>query len=139
MGSTGLSLTPATQDFKFSVALWRVLNTEELVAFKKSVQTREKFKDFIIDVARDSAKSSEPILRPLEYNFPHQGFEKSLDRFMIGNRLLVAPVTQAGQTQIEAKLPQGTCKGDDGKNYAGDITIEYAAALDVLPYFELQN
>ncbi len=123
---------------QFSVAPWRVLSPEELDAVLKSVKLREKFKDYILATAKASANSGEPILRPLEYNFPGQGFEKTVDRFMIGDQLLVAPVTGKGQTEIAITLPEGTWQAFDGKSYQGGQTIQLPAALNVLPYFQLK-
>lgn len=37
------------------------------------------------------AKTGEPIIRHMEYAFPHQGFVDCRDQFMLGDKYLVAP------------------------------------------------
>ena len=44
------------------------------------------------DALLNSAKTGEPIIRHMEYAFPHQGFVDCKDQFMLGDRYLVAPV-----------------------------------------------
>lgn len=123
---------------QFSVAPWRVLSDDELQAVKTCVQIRAKFSNYILATAVDSAKTGQPILRSLEYEFPNQGYETMVDQFMIGDRLLVAPVTRKGQTSVSIKLPPGSWKGSDGRLYKGGQAVDFVAGLDVLPYFERQ-
>ncbi|QGY48180.1 glycoside hydrolase [Maribellus comscasis] len=123
---------------QFSVAPWRILDTEHLEACKKAVQIRKKFTPLILKLARESANTGEPIVRPLEYVFPHQGFAKVQDQFMLGENILIAPVVNKKTTRLVA-LPEGKWKDDMGVIYDGGKTITIEAGLDRLPYFKNLN
>jgi len=77
---------------QFSVAPWRVLDAGHLNAVHQAVQTRAKLTPLIFDLARESGVTGTPIISPLEYVFPNQGFEGVLDPFMLGDAILVAPM-----------------------------------------------
>ena len=124
---------------QFSVAPWRILDAEGFAAVKAAVALRTKFQGLILETARASAESGEPILRALEYNYPNQGLAEVTDQFMIGETLLVAPVVTSGTSNRKVVLPAGSWRGYDGKAYRGGQTVEVAAAVDVLPYFTREN
>jgi alpha-glucosidase len=124
---------------QFSVAPWRILDTKHLEAVKKCVATRMRFNPLIMKLARESAKSGDPILRNMEYVFPDQDFESVVDQFMMGENLLVAPVVKPGVNSRNVLLPKGTWKADDGKVYKGGNSIVIDAPLERLPYFEKVN
>jgi alpha-glucosidase (family GH31 glycosyl hydrolase) len=121
---------------QFSVAPWRILDSQHLEAVRKSVATRMRFKPLIMKLAKESAKTGDPILRNMEFVFPNQGFETIVDQFMMGDNLLVAPVVNPGTNGRNVLLPKGTWKADDGKVYKGGKSILIDAPLDRLPYFE---
>lgn len=121
---------------QFSVAPWRILDKEHLEAVKASVELRKKFTSYIMELANEAAETGEPIVRSLEYEFPEQGFEKLKDQFMLGEKILVAPVLQKGMTKRTVKLPKGRWKSATGKKYRGGRTITVEVALTTLPYFE---
>ena len=59
--------------------------------------------------------------------------------FIMGDELLVAPVLKKGATSRKVVLPPGKWKADDGQVYDGPATIEVAAPLSRVPYFEKQH
>ena len=121
---------------QFSVAPWRVLDKEHFAAVIKAVQTREKFKDYILELAVKASKTGEPIMKPMEFNFPNAGYVKITDQFLVGDRLLVAPVLAKGALKRKVVIPQGKWKSFDGQIITGPKTIEVKVLLDDLPYFE---
>lgn len=121
---------------QFSVAPWRVLDQPHLSAVLKAVKTRDQHKEEILDLARHAASTGEPIVRSLEYVFPHQGYERVIDQFMLGDHILVAPVLEKDASQREVIFPPGTWKGFDGKLYGGPSTNAIAVTDDDLCYFE---
>ncbi|MEI8290090.1 MAG: glycoside hydrolase family 31 protein [Verrucomicrobiota bacterium] len=121
---------------QFSVAPWRVLDPEHLNAVKQAVKVREQFTPAILELARQSAKTGEPIVRPLEYVFPHQGFAEIKDEFLLGDSILVAPLTRKGSTR-QVVLPKGKWTGDDGKTFQGGATYSLEVPIGRLPYFRL--
>ncbi len=52
---------------QFSVAPWRILDSTHLSAVKKIVKVRQENMPYLMQVLRESAKTGEPALRPLEY------------------------------------------------------------------------
>jgi alpha-glucosidase (family GH31 glycosyl hydrolase) len=123
---------------QFSVAPWRILDAEHLAAVKRAVALREKFTPQLLELARQSAKTGDPIISSLEYCFPNQGLEAINDQFMLGGNILVAPVNkQSNKRQVI--LPKGKWTGDDGKRYAGGKSYTISVPLDRLPYFTLSK
>lgn len=123
---------------QFSVAPWRVLDKTHLEAVKKAIDLRQMHKDYILQLAKEAATTGEPIMRPMEYEFPKQGFAKVTDQFMLGSRILVAPVMEKGARSREVKLPQGKWKLPSGKIEKGGKTLRFDVAMDELLYLEKQ-
>ena len=121
---------------QFSVAPWRILDAEHLHAVKQAVKVRQQFTPAILHLARQAAKNGAPIVRPLEYAFPHQGLEEIKDEFMLGDDLLVAPLDRKGSTR-KVVLPQGQWIADDGKTFEGGASYDLNVPLDRIPYFRL--
>ena len=120
---------------QFSVAPWRILNEENHQAVKKAVATRMKFADYIVRLTEVAAKTNQPVIRYLEYTYPHQGYTGIIDEFLLGDSVLVAPVVEKNMFKRKLILPKGEWKYIDGKKYKGPAEIEVDAPLDVLPYF----
>lgn len=121
---------------QFSAAPWRILDAEHYAAVKKCVDLRQRFAGYILSEARKSALSGEPIMRNMEYAFPGMGFARWNHQFLIGERLLVAPVVAKGATQLRIQLPPGSWAGFDGRQYEGPIVVTVPVGLETLPYFE---
>ncbi len=123
---------------QFSLAPWRVLDEEKYKIILKMSALHEEFAPEIIRLAKESSVTGEPIIRSLEYVFPHCGYEKITDCFMLGNDILVAPVCEKGATTRTVELPCGTWQDDMGAIHTGGGKITVDAPLDRLPYFRLQ-
>ena len=84
----------------------------------------------------NTAKTGEPILRPMEYDFPQNGYETVKDQFLIGDSLLVAPVLEKNMTKRIVLVPKGTWENEVGTIFKGPKAIEMNAEIDVLPYLK---
>jgi alpha-glucosidase (family GH31 glycosyl hydrolase) len=124
---------------QFSVAPWRVLDTVHLNAVKAAVALRTKFTPLIMQLANKAAKTGEPILKSMEFVFPGQGFETVTDQFMLGDKLLVAPVLEKGNDYRNVKFPNGKWKASDNKLLIGGKTYQQNALLDQLLFYEKVN
>ena len=122
---------------QISASPWRVLKPSHQEVFKKVVELRQRFAPRFVELARKSAKTGEPMMRNLEYNFPGMGYADIKDEFMMGDDLLVAPVMEKGAASRKVVLPPGKWMGDDGQVYDGPTTIDVATPLERLPYFEV--
>ncbi len=120
---------------QFSVAPWRILNVENLAICREYAKLHERMGDYILELAQHAAKTGEPIVRHLEYAFPHQGFTDCKDQFMLGDKYLVAPMVNPGNTR-QVILPKGTWVDDQGKRFKGPRKIGIEVPINRLPYFE---
>lgn len=120
---------------QFSLAPWRVLSDENYAAVRKAVDLRNSFMPYIESLYHRAAEEGEPIVAPLEYYFPHEGLAAVKDQFMLGDRILVAPMLNPG-TSRNVLLPSGAWKADDGNIYEGGRSITIIVPVDRLPYFE---
>ena len=59
-----------------------------------------------------------------------------VDQFLLGDRLLVAPVVEKDARNRTVNLPPGKWHGFDGKRYAGPAKLTLPVGLDELCYFE---
>ena len=121
---------------QISASPWRVLSPEHQELFKKIVSLRQKFAPKFVELAKESARTGEPMMRNLEYNFPGMGYADINDEFMMGSDLLVAPVVKKGVKSRRVVIPSGRWRGDDGKTVEGPAAIEVPTPLERLPYFE---
>jgi alpha-glucosidase (family GH31 glycosyl hydrolase) len=121
---------------QFSVAPWRVLDAAHLRAILKAVKVREAHKSLILSLARKAASTGEPVVRSMEYVFPHQGYERVIDQFLLGDRILVSPVLEKDARHKEVILPRGSWKGFDGERYVGPTKVSLRVPDDELCFFE---
>jgi alpha-glucosidase len=121
---------------QFSVAPWRVLDHGHLNAVRKAVKVRQEHKNYILELVKQAALTGEPVVRSMEYVFPHQGYERVNDQFLLGDQILVAPVLEKGASMRDVILPKGAWKGFDGKLYRGPATLSLAVPYDELCFVE---
>jgi alpha-glucosidase (family GH31 glycosyl hydrolase) len=120
---------------QFSVAPWRILNRKNLDICREMARLHQEFGEEILEIARESAKTGEPIVRHMEYMYPHKGYEKIIDQFMLGDYILVAPVVEKGKTSRKVEFPEGLWKGDDGNSVQGPARLTVDAPIHRLPWF----
>ena len=63
--------------------------------------------------------------------------ESSLDQFVLGNDVIVAPVVEKGARSRSVVLPPGNWRAEDGKSYRGGQTVKIEVPLERLPYFKV--
>ena len=78
---------------------------------------------YILELARHAAKTGEPIARPMEYEFPHQGFENESTQYMLGPKWLGANVVREDGS-VTVRLPAGRWRDDLGEMHLGPKTLE---------------
>ena len=71
----------------------------------------------------------------MEYSFPGKNYVDITDQFLLGDQILVAPVTEKGATSRKIVFPEGKWEGDDGSVVEGPATIEVAAPIERLPWY----
>ena len=120
---------------QFSWAPWRMLGKEAQKYCLDAAKLHAKFADYIVENVKASAVSGEPILRNMEYQYPGCGYERITDQFLLGDRVLVAPVITKGQTERTVTLPEGEWLYLEKTPYKGGNTVTVPAPIDTLPYF----
>ena len=103
---------------------------------KKYLFIRERLRPYIRECMKAASGTGAPVMRPLFYDFPEDkkswGVE---DSYMFGPDLLISPVMEAGVTQREIYLPEGTDWKDayTGEVYKGGQTVTVPAPIDIIP------
>lgn len=120
---------------QFSVAPWRVLTKENAELCRRAALLHTQLAPEILELARQAAKTGEPIVRHLEYVFPGRGYEGVKDQFLLGDEILVAPVTERGARTTKVVFPPGRWKGDDGSVMVGPSEQPVPAPLERLPWW----
>ncbi|MDD7986175.1 glycoside hydrolase family 31 protein [Lentisphaera marina] len=121
---------------QFSAAPWRVLSPENAKICKDMAKLHSKLGQDILAMAKKSAKTGEPIVKSLEYLFPEGDYEKIQDQFILGDKIMVAPVLAQGARSREVVFPRGTWKGDDGSTVVGPTKVTINVPLERLPWYE---
>jgi dienelactone hydrolase len=119
---------------QFSAAPWRVLDSVHLAAVSKIVRLRQQYLPYIMQVLRNSAQSGLPALRSLEYEYPGQNYLNINDQFLLGDKLMVAPVVTSDDTR-KVIIPGGKWKHNN-KIVSGPAVITCKVAIDELLIFE---
>ena len=124
---------------QISASPWRVLPPELQRVFKEVVSLRQRFAPRFMELAKESARTGEPMMRALEYVFPGMGYADIKDEFMMGDNLLVAPVVEKGASRRRVILPPGAWRADDGTLLDGPGEFKIDAPLSRLPHFALDR
>ena len=106
---------------------------ETMDACRKALDLRYHLLPYIYDLAHEDL----PMLRPLVMEFPEDPMCRDLtDQFMMGDRLLAAPVMTPGVTARAVYLPKGVWYDYyTGKRYTGGQYVLADAPLDRIPLF----
>lgn len=121
---------------QFSVAPWRILSEKNQQRVKQMAKLHSKMGETILKLAKESAQTGEPIVRPMAYTYPNQDYITIKDQFMLGKDIIVAPVVQKSQRERTVAIPEGTWQADNGTIYNGPTTIEIDVPLDRLAWFK---
>jgi alpha-glucosidase len=124
---------------QFSAAPWRILSSENAGLCLAMARLHGSMADEILALAANSARTGEPMVRPLDYDYPGQGYAMITDQFLLGPSILVAPVLKQGAVQRSVHFPPGDWKGDDGTLVHGPCMAEVKAPLDRLPWYRKTN
>lgn len=111
---------------QFSYQYWESKSDLVKESMKKSVAIHDYFSDYIVKLAKNAAETNEPIIRYLEYEFPHCGLEKVTDEFMLGDKYLVAPIVAKDVTRKTVIFPKGYLFRNitDGSIYKNQHTFD---------------
>ncbi len=118
-----------------SVAPWRVLSKENYNLVRDAIMLHASYSDLFVDLAKKASATGEPIVRHMAYEFPDENFEKVNDQFMLGDKILVAPVIKQGARSRNVILPKGMWQSSDGKEFEGGCIVELDAPIGKINFF----
>lgn len=121
---------------QFSCAPWRVLDKKHNDICINMALLHKRFGKKILEMAKNTSITGEPVLRHMAYNYPGKGYETIQDQFMLGDDILVAPVLEKGRRERKIYFPEGVWQGDDGTEVIGPCVIKVDAPLDRLPWYQ---
>jgi alpha-glucosidase (family GH31 glycosyl hydrolase) len=130
------ALLPALQ---FSIPPWAFDDATDAIC-RRYVQLHEEIASYLQSQIDETLRSGAPLVRPLFWHAPGDQAALTIDdQFLLGARLLVAPVLQPGQRERDVSLPAGRWRDW----WSGDIVegprliTHYPVPLEKLPLFEL--
>jgi alpha-glucosidase len=122
---------------QFSLLPTRRLSPEGVKLCRAFADLHVAFAPYILEQVRHAAETGEPVVRAMEYEFPHQGFNRPMQQFMLGDRWLVAPVVTPDDAKT-VELPAGRWRDDLGEMHDGPKTVRLEGVpLARLPRYEL--
>lgn len=120
---------------QFSWAPWEALSENNAKLCLDAAKLHSSMSAEIVKLVEEAEETGEPIIRCLEYNDPHQGYEKIDDEFMLGENILVAPVVTKGTVKRDVTFPKGNWTDTDGNVFEGRKTYELDSPLEKLLWF----
>ena len=99
---------------------------------------RRRLTPYLVAVLKRYRDAYEPALRPLFYDFPDDPESwRETDDFLLGDALLVCPVTAPGVSSRAVRLPAGARWREvwTGRTHAGGMTLDCPAPYDRPPLF----
>ncbi len=108
---------------------------EVLANARKHIKRRYRLLPYLYRQFVNAAKTGEPIIRPVFYEFP-DFTEVTEGMFLVGKDLLAAPVLHKGQKEIHLTLPPGNWYDyETGKLYEGENNYRFATPPGSYPLF----
>jgi alpha-glucosidase (family GH31 glycosyl hydrolase) len=105
--------------------------------FRRWVHLRERLVPYLAEQARRSIEGSVPLMRALMFDWPHD--ERIWDfplQYLLGDHLLVAPVTAEGASTWQVYLPAGDWVDVwTGEAVTGNAVVTRDVPIDVIPVY----
>jgi alpha-glucosidase len=118
------------------------MHREILDDVRALMRLRQRLTPYLSALLRRYRNAYEPLMRPLFHDFPDdpQAWAET-DDFLLGERMLVAPVTAPGATTRRVRLPAGAHWRDawTGEVFTGGDTIDRPAPYARPPFFTRED
>jgi len=104
---------------------------------RRYIELRMRLLPYLYSLAWQAHTTGQPLMRPLVYHFPDDPNVWELgSQYLLGENLLVAPVTRPGATHWPVYLPAGDWYDFwTGQHFEGGRSVSVATPLDTLPLF----
>lgn len=107
--------------------------------YRKYVKLHYRFLPYLYDLCYEETQTGLPILRPLFLHYPKDSnVYECNDEYLVGDKLLVAPITEQGARYRVVYLPEGEWIDYwTGEHISGGQHIMREAPLDICPIYVL--
>jgi alpha-glucosidase len=104
---------------------------------REALRMRYRLMPYLYSTFVEASQTGAPVMRPLVYHYQEDRQARETDdTYLLGSSLLVAPITEAGQTSRNVYLPEGSWMDfATGKMFEGTQFITADAPLDRCPVF----
>ena len=105
--------------------------------YRKYVKLRYRLIPYFYDLFYEEEKTGAPIMRPLVFHYEKDEIARTCnDEFMLGDRILAAPVVNQGMDKRLVYLPEGEWYDYwTGQKLSGERWIIRDAPLDICPIY----
>ena len=105
--------------------------------FRKFAHMREALIPYLIEQTNTSIETGRPLMCPLYFDYPHdERIWGEHQEWMLGNDLLICPVTEPDAKLWKVYLPEGEWTSLwDGISYVGNQTVTVSTPIDIIPAF----
>ncbi len=126
---------------EYSAPIWQLADQEIIDAIIMLRALRKSYLPAILNSVKIAKDKGEPIVRYMEYEYPHQGLEKVNRQFLIGSDIIVAPVFKKNAQARTIYLPKNTrwVNTLNNQEYQGGAPIEIKVSINDLPILKRIN
>ena len=105
--------------------------------YRKYVKLHYRFLPYIYDLLHEEQENGLPVMRPLVMHYEDDAVTHNLnDEYLVGEKMLVAPVVNPGETIRKVYLPEGTWYSFwTGERHEGRRYFLEEAPLDHMPIY----
>jgi alpha-glucosidase (family GH31 glycosyl hydrolase) len=108
-----------------------------LEVYRGFTELRERLVPYLVEQARHSIETAKPLLRALFFDWPQD--ERIWEfpmQYLLGDDLLVSPVTEPGVTEWSTYLPEGEwVDAWTGEQHAGGQVVSRAVPIEEIPVY----
>ncbi len=108
-----------------------------LTVFRLFAELRERLVPYLVEQAARSVERGVPLMRALFFDWPHDPVVWDYPyQYLLGDALLVCPVTEPGAREIEVYLPDGEWADVwNGERISGATRVTRDSPLDEIPVY----
>jgi 1,3-alpha-isomaltosidase len=107
-----------------------------LPTLRRFVRLRERLIPYLSEQARIGIAAGKPLMRALFLESDDERIWQFPEQYLLGDDLLVAPVTREGIERLSVFIPRGDWVDPwNGEQHAGPAVVEHDLPLDRIPVF----
>lgn len=133
-----LELSAFMPSMQFSIPPW-LYGREVIEIAQRFTELRESLvAPLLLELAREITDSGDPMIRPIWWAAPSDESAHTIDsQFLIGDKVLVAPILEQGKRARDIYLPAGKWRSFKGELFEKTPTLlkAYSVKLDEIAYF----